>query len=350
MLRLSNFLPKKRHIKKEVQTSSDDVRITNETIAARREEVLGSARKYIYPLQASKRRIVKFSIGIFVAAIVGFFAFCSLELYKFQSTSSFIYGVTKVLPFPVAVINNKDFVSYNSYLFQLRHYVHYYQTQQNVNFNTAAGRQQLAIFKQRSLDQALQDAYAGQIAAVNHISVSQSEVDTAVGLVRSQNRLGASNQVFQNVLSEFWGWSLEDFRRELRQELLTQKVVDKLDTQTHARANAALIQLQKGADFAALAKQVSDDSSTRPNGGDYGMLISKSNTDIAPQVIAALFSMQPGQYSNILNTGYSLEIVKVLEIQGSQVRAAHISFNFRPITTYTLPLEAAHKPRLFIHF
>ena len=337
-----------QQIHKPVQ-SSEDVRITNETVAARREEVLRGARKYIYPLQASKHRIVKFSVGILVLAVISFFTFCMLELYKFQSTSAFMYGVTQVLPFPVAVINNRYFVSYNDYLFELRHYMHYYQSQQHVDFTTKDGKKDLAQFKQQSLDQVVQTAYVQRLAVQNHVSVSDHDIDAAVGLVRTQNRLGASDQVFQSVLSEFWGWSVDDFRRELKNELLAQKVVDKLDTNTHDRADQAFDQLQHGTDFATLAREVSDDPNTRPNGGDYGLLIDRSNSELPPQVIDALFQLQAGQYSTIINTGTGLEIVKVIEVQGSQVRAAHIMFNFQPITTYTKSLEAKEKSRTFIH-
>ena len=218
---------------------SEDVRITNETVAARREEVLGSARKYIYPLGAPKHRVIKWSIGILAAAIITFMSFCLLDLYKFQSTSSFIYGVTQVIPFPVVVVGNHQFVSYNDYLFELRRYMHYYQTQQHADFNTKDGKKQLNVFQHRSMDQAIQNAYVEQLADEHHVSVSESDIDNAITLVRSQNRLGASDEVFQSVLNEFWGWSVNDFRRELRQELLAQKVVDALDTATHSRANAA---------------------------------------------------------------------------------------------------------------
>ncbi|HVU59886.1 MAG TPA: peptidylprolyl isomerase [Candidatus Saccharimonadales bacterium] len=353
--KLTRIVTRYRHRKDERKVlrpagaTNDAVHITNDTVAARREEVLGSARKYIYPLQASKHRIVKLSVGVSVIAIVSFFTFCMLELYKFQTTSSFMYGVTRVLPFPVAVVNNRYFVSYNDYLFQLRHYMHYYQTQQHVDFGTAAGKQQLAVFRQRSLNEVLQNAYVQRLASKNHLSVSDKEIDTAVALVRSQNRLGANDQVFRSVLNEFWGWTVDDFRRELGQELLAQKVVDRLDSSTHERANEALSELQQGADFATVAKNMSDDVSTKQAGGNYGVLIDKSSTDIAPQVVDALFQLQPGQYSGIINTGYSLEIVKVLSVQGTQVRAAHIAFNFQPVTAYTKPLEAKEKSRIFIH-
>lgn len=342
------FLTRRKKQAKTLPGLPGTVRITNETVAARRDEVLASARKYIYPLQASRHRIVKLSIGIFIGAATGFLIFCGLELYKFQSTSAFMYGVTRVLPVPAAVLGSRYVVSYNTYLFELRHYMHYYQTQQHADFSSPAGKQQLAVFRQRSMDQAIQDEYVQQLAKEHHLSVSSQDVDDAVALVRSQNRLGASDTVFRNVLAEFWGWSVDDFRRELRQELLAQKVAAALDTQTHNRAEQALSSLQHGADFAKLAKAVSDDAATRGNGGDYGITISRSSTDIAPQVAAALFSLQRGQYSGIINTGYGLEIVKVTEIHANTVHAAHIAFNFRPVTDFTKNLQASRKPHILI--
>src|SRR5580692_3168737 len=46
--------------------------ITNETIAEHRESVLSGARKYIYPLQHSKRRILVVSSFITGAAVAAF--------------------------------------------------------------------------------------------------------------------------------------------------------------------------------------------------------------------------------------------------------------------------------------
>src|SRR4051794_32643110 len=89
-------------------------RITNETVAEHREKVLGSARKYIYPLQHSKHKIVLISTGLFIAALIAFFTYCTLSLYRFKSTSGFLYGVTKVMPFPIAKAG-PDFVAYENY-------------------------------------------------------------------------------------------------------------------------------------------------------------------------------------------------------------------------------------------
>lgn len=322
-------------------------RITNETVAEHREELLRGARKYIYPLKHTKRRVVVVSVSLLVTAVVLFFAYTLLALYKFQSNSTFIYYVTQVIPFPIAKAG-PDYVAYENYLFELRHYMHYYETQQQVNFNSPAGQQQLDAFKKQALDEVVQDAYVKQLAAKYGVSVSSQEVDNEVSLLQQQNRLGSSNQEFADVLKEFWGWSINDFKRELKSQLLAQKVVAKLDTGTYARANTALQQLQGGADFGKLAAQMSDDTSTKNNNGQYGYSVSPNDQSLPPQVVAELFKLQPGQISGVINTGYTLEIVKVISKANGKIQAAHIAFNFQSISTYVTPLEKQHKPHYLV--
>ncbi|HSX30208.1 MAG TPA: peptidylprolyl isomerase [Candidatus Saccharimonadales bacterium] len=322
-------------------------RITNETVAEHREEVLSSARKYIYPLQHSMHRIVVVSGGIFVVLTVAFFVYCLLSLYRFNATSTFIYRVTQVLPFPVAKAGS-NFVSYENYLFELRHYVHYYQNQQKVDFTSKSGQQQLAAFRKVALESVVNDSYIKDLAAKHKITVTDQELNDEIDLLRSQNRLGSSNAVFQDVLKEFWGWSLNDFKRELRAQILTQKVVSAMDTSTHERAQNVLNQLINGGDFATLAKQNSDDPGTKSNGGDYGVAIDKTNRDLAPKAVDALLKLEPGQISGIVETPLGLEILKVREKSGSTVRASHIYFAFKNSSTYLGPLKAEKKPHYFI--
>ena len=322
-------------------------RITNETVAEHREEVLGSARKYIYPLRHSTNRLVRTSLSLLVIVLVVFFIFCGLDLYKFQTTSGFMYGVTRVVPFPVAKAG-PSWISYESYLFELRRNMHYYVTQQQVNFSTTDGKAQLIHLRQQAMAQVIQDAYVKQLASENHVTVSDSAVNNEVTLVRGQNRLGSNDRVFKEVLDEFWGWDENDFKRELKQQLLQQAVVAKLDVSTNSRAQAALKQLESGANFATLASQVSDDIATKVNGGQYPNPVTPNDSAVPPAVTQALFSLMPGQTSAIINTGYTLDIVKVISQAGGAVQAAHIQFTFQPITTYTVPLQSKETPHKYI--
>lgn len=340
-------LRKKQQLETPKEVIQGIPRITNETVAEHREEVLSSARKYIYPLQHSAHRVVIISISLLIAVIVGFTVYCLLALYKFHSSSMFIYRITQVIPFPVAKAGPR-YVAYENYLFELRHYIHYYQTQQRVDFDSESGRQQLAEFRKRALDRVVDYAYVKELAQKHNISVTDAELNDAIHLVRTQNRLGSNDQVFEDVLKEFWGWSVNDFKRELRQQMLAQKVVSTLDTKTHERANQAYQRLQSGEDFAAVAKATSDDPASRDNGGNYGFAISQSDRNLPPAVIDAMFKLNVNETSKIINTGNGLEIVKLLQKDGTKVQAAHIVFNFQPMDSYVGPLKDKDKPKLYI--
>ncbi len=323
-------------------------RITNDTVAEHREEVLGKARKYIYPLQHSKHRLVKISISVFLIALVVFFAYCTLALYKFKSNSQFLYKVTQVIPFPIARIES-DFVAYENYLFEVNHYIHYYRTQQNLDINSEAGQQQINQFKKRALDKVINDAYIKEIAAQRGIKVTDREVEDEIIKVRNQNRLGASDEEFRGVLRDFWNWSENDFKRSLKTQLLTEKVISALDTGAHDRANAAHAQLKNGKDFATLAREVSEEQNSKPSGGDYGFAIEKTNRDIDPAIVDALFKLKDGEYSSLIDTGYGLEIVKRTQTQpDGKLRAAHIAFYFKGIDDTLNNLKEQRKTRAYL--
>lgn len=337
----------KKFSRRKNTDDSNTPRITNETVAAHREEVLSGARKYIYPLKHSKHRIVVVSTILFISSIVAFFTYCMLSLYKFQSSSTFIYRVTQVVPFPVAR-SGSTLMAYENYLFELRRYTHYYVTQQKLDLNSTSGQQQLTDFKKRALAKVVNDAFTKKLAAQNKVSVTDQEVNDSITILRHQNRLGNSDKAFEDVLREYWGWSVKDFKRSLKQQLLAQKLVSRLDTDTHTRAETALAQLKQGKDFAELAKEISEDPSTKPNGGDFGILIDKNNRDVSPQTADALFKLKPGQISDVISIGYALEIDKLTDVSGEKLHAAHIIFNFKDISFYVNDLKDKQPSHYYI--
>lgn len=343
-------LRRKRNAEERVADALSNVpRITNETVAEHREDVLKSARKYIYPLQHSTHRVVRISLTLLAVAVIGFFAYVGLALYHYQATNDFIYGVTRVMPLPVAKAGPR-WVSYESYLFELKRNMHYYRTQQQANFGDRDGKILLQRLKQQAMQQVLQDAYVKQLAVKNNISVSSQAVDNSVRLVRTQNRLGSNDRVFREVLSQFWGWDESDFKRELKGQLLQQAVVANLDTATTARATAAEQQIKNGTDFAVVATANSDDTTTAPAGGAYPQPITQTNRDVAPQVTEQLFNLKAGQISDVFSTGYTLEIVKVIDKTGKSLHGAHIQFNLKPIETYLKPLQKSEPAHRYIKF
>lgn len=345
-MKLKKRLPRLRRNNESASESSAD-RITNDTVAVHREEVLSSARKYIYPLQHSKHRVVLISIGLFIALIIAFLTYSTLALYRFGTTSTFMYRVTQVMPFPVARAGSR-FVAYENYLFELRHYMYYYENQQKLDFNSEAGQLQLAEYKKRALEKVVNDAYIKELADKHDVRVTNEELDAQIQIAQSQSRFGASEQSLEDTLKANFGWTMDDFRRSLKQQLLAQKVVATLDTKTQEKAQTALRELEAGADFAAVAKKYSDDPVSKNNAGEFGFSVDRSNRDLTPQTTEALFSLEQGKHSGIVNIGYALEIVKNIEKDGNKIRGAHILFTFQDINGFINDLKEQDKARLFI--
>jgi parvulin-like peptidyl-prolyl isomerase len=268
--------------------------------------------------------------------LIAFFIYCLGGLYKLHQNNTFLYRVTQVVPFPIAKIGD-SYVSYENYLFELRHYIHYYQNQQQKDFS-GSDKEQLIQFRRVALDDVVNDAYVKRLAHQNQVKVTNKEID---------DRLG-SNKVFADVLKNYWGWSVTDFKKSLSRQILREKVVAKMDVEDHAKAEATLTQLKNGADFATLAKAVSDDTTTKGNGGNFGFPIAKSNPNIPPQVTSALFKLKPGQISDIITTGSTLEILKVSQNDGNNVTASHISINLKDISTFINQIKVKEPPKKYI--
>ena len=122
----------------------------------------------------------------------------------------------------------------------------------------------------------------------------------------------------------------------------------KLDTSTVDLANSLYGQLIKGANFATLADQYSQDKSTSSNGGQYPSAITQNSSNVSPVVINALYGLKVGEISRPINTGYSLEILKIDSIDSSGITASHIQLNFQPISKYIRPLARSYPKDVYL--
>lgn len=333
---------------------SDVPKITAESITKHRENVLSGARKYIYPLSHSKHRILVLTSIISAIAVTIFMVYCTSALYKFYQYNTFLYRVTQVAPFPIARIGGRTFVDYENYMFELRRYVHYYQTQQK---NLFGGQQQIDNYRKQALQGVIDTAYVKILAHKNGVSVTDKDLEARLAVVRSQNRLGNNNKVFADVLRDYWGWSISDFKRDLKDQMLAEKLEAKLDKDAQGKAADALAHLQKGDDFSNVAKALSQDPAAKDNGGDYGFSISRSDPNVSPEVIDQLFKMKAGEASKVIEASRldiskpdTLEILKVVSNDGNTVTAKHISFNLKDSSELIKSLKQQQPVRLYVHF
>jgi foldase protein PrsA len=80
--------------------------------------------------------------------------------------------------------------------------------------------------------------------------------------------------------------------------------------ETEDKAKKALERLQAGEDFAALAKELSQDTGTKEEGGDLGWF---PRGQMVTEFENAAFALQPGQTSDLVQTSYGYHIIHVIE-------------------------------------
>ncbi len=81
-------------------------------------------------------------------------------------------------------------------------------------------------------------------------------------------------------------------------------------TAAKAKADELLKQVKSGSDFAALAKEQSQDPGSAPGGGDLGFF-PKGQTD--PAFESAAFALKPGAVSDVVETQFGFHVIKLHE-------------------------------------
>jgi peptidyl-prolyl cis-trans isomerase D len=83
------------------------------------------------------------------------------------------------------------------------------------------------------------------------------------------------------------------------------------EDQAKARAEAALGRIRGGADFAQVAREVSEDPATASRGGDLGLLAAG---ELVPEVDKLIQSLKPGELGGPVRSPFGYHIVKVFEV------------------------------------
>jgi peptidyl-prolyl cis-trans isomerase C len=206
------------------------------------------------------------------------------------------------------------------------------------------------------LDQLIAYRLLKQESAARKIEVAQTEVDARIDELKSQFK---SEEVFIQVLGE-QKVTLDELRTNIREGMQIDRMVDtEINTratvtpeqveafytanptefqrgerirashilvrvapdadapakeQARTKIDDLLKQARGGADFAALAKQHSDDPGSGPTGGDLGYF--ERGQMVGPFEDAA-FALTPGQTSEVIETQFGFHIIKLDDRQAA---------------------------------
>lgn len=207
-------------------------------------------------------------------------------------------------------------------------------------FTGADGEGRLIDFKQRLLDNLVNQKLIEQAAKDKGISITDAEIEKQIEQLKSGFK---DDEQFQSALKSA-NMTLDALRQQIRDQLLTQKLIESLakdtkisedemkkyfDTNKEQFAQAAakkashilfkpedkktgetvLAQVKDGGDFAALAKKYSVDTATAANGGDLGW----PTTPYVPEFESALAKLKKGETSDLVQTPYGWHIIRVTD-------------------------------------
>ncbi len=313
-------------------------RITNDTLAQHREKVLAGGRKFKYPVQYARHKLVINAAIIAVSAIILLIGVGWYLLYPAQNTSDFMYRVTRVVPVPVANVDGQP-VRYSSYFMKYRSSMHYLLEKERIDLKTEDGKRQRDFIKTNSIDDAVADAYAYKLAQEHKISVDSAEIDAFIKRDRQSGNEEVSEATYASIILDHYNWTMGEYRDVLRDKLLRQKVAYKVDDK--ARGIGATIERLAAGEDAALSDIAAD--LNKENNGTVSytqpVWVPKDNQDSG--IASAAGKLEKGQVSSAVTTpGDGYYYVKLLDKSDEQIQYEYL---FIPLTIFDDQLEKVKK-------
>ena len=193
-------------------------------------------------------------------------------------------------------------------------------------FGMAMGPSEMAFIENMALGQTL-DFTMMLEEAKKKVRVSNREVDAVIDNIMQQNKI-PSKKEFELALKKM-GMEVGKFRDMIKDEMLVQKLMAKIrqeatvtpDDLREIKASHILVsaealakelkeRLNKGQDFASLAKKYSIDLGSAVKGGDLGFFA--TGAMVAPFEKVA-FKLKPGEISELVKTQFGYHIIKVTD-------------------------------------
>lgn len=333
--------PTLKRAKKPVAPPS---RITNETVAEHREQILAGGRKFKYPHQYERHKLVFNVLIIIIVTVLILAAVIWWQLYPAQNTSTFFYRVSRILPVPVASVDGTQ-VRYSDYLMSFSGSQHYLEQSERLNLNSDDGKRQIEFVKRQALDGAIADAYAGKIAREKNINVSDKQVDDVIDASLSTVSGRISQDIYDDSTLSTLGYTADEYRQIIRRSLVRQEVAYAVDTKANTARKAAeeLLNANPRPGLADIAKQLQDKSYSVQL-GSTGSLVPRTNHDGGVTQQAA--KLKVGETSGFFRSndgsfernGYY--VVQLVEANDKQVSYNYIRI---PLTTFSEQLKTLVK-------
>ena len=304
--------------------SKKDKKTEQEKVDERREEVLAKGRKFKYPLQWTKHRVVISTVLIAIVVIALIVTSGWLALYRFNMTDDMLFRITKILPVSVAVVDDEK-VRFSDYLMFYRSSITSIERQSAQVDNESSIDALRAQYKRAALTESEQYTYALKLAKENSITVSDEEVENEFERHLHIGGIERSEESFIKIIEDNFGLSKSEYERMLYLTLIKARVEEKTDQTATATADKVEQMFKEnGGDYTAVAEALGDAIEYEETGG----FVSAQNIDGGRASEA--IKLEPGQQSGkfISTNGDGYYFLKLIEKTDSEVNFVSIKVPF----------------------
>lgn len=325
----------KSKLRRKKQTTPS--RITNDTVAEHRERIIAGGKRYKYPLQYTRRKLISNTVIIAAITLAVMLVLGWWQLYIMQNSSAFFYRITRLAPVPVASVDGES-ARYSDYLLNYRASEHYLKRYDEIRPDSDDGRLQLQYKRREALDIALADAFARRIAREHGLGVSDQEVNEVTEGLRSAANGVLSAETSSVSLQRVLGLSDEDLSLLVRNSLLRAKAAFAIDEQASQMRQTVADAIKKhNNDLEKASLKLNDARKDSVQYGASGLV----NTSVSVGGISArqIAEMKVGEVTStpiqsVTSDGYYF--VKLLQKNDTQVNFAFIRI---PLTEFNQRLR-----------
>jgi len=346
---MKNFKEKRKSLKKKILKKSNTqetqvAKITNTTLEEQRKEILNKGKKFKYPVQYSKNRLVGNALIIALVILITGSGLLWYQLYQAQNTGEFIYRFTTVIPFPVANVDGENAL-YRDYLMEYRANMQIANAKKD-EIESANNVKALSVLnKNKAMKNAIANAYAQKKAREMGISVSEKEIDEAFDAQRKTQNTELTESALYKIAADNYGLSPSEYRRMfIELPLLRRKVTAEIDKNAAKTRDEVVKYLNDNSnDFSKAAERFGDKIEYNKPGK-----VRKTNIDGGRSKVASQLNVGEVSKPFISNAGDGYYIVKLIEKNDNEISYESIKIKFTEFNSQLEKLEKEGKVKKYI--
>jgi len=323
-----------------------DSAITQQNLEESREEILAKGKKFRYPFQYAKHRLVIITILISLVAVATFCFVGWIQLYRVQNTSDVMYRFTKALGLPVAKVDGVK-VRYSDYLMLYRSSIKSIERQQGALDDSEDSLRLRDYYKRQALNSAEEYSYA--IEMLNRIGkpVTEAEIDTVINEHKTINGETRSNEAFGGIVRSNFGLDMNEYRRMIKLSLAKKNYSAELDTRAKQLSEQIAKDLKDSKDLKAIAKKYENNDIMELE--SLTELVDYDNLD-SGRAAAAFALKEVGDVSDmfISKNGDGYYFVKLTAREGDRVQYDSVWIRFTEFSRVVNQIRADNKIEEFI--